>query len=67
VPEMKAAEHDVMKSRIGTPASIIASVVALMAALSAPGVGQIQEAKQMMTAKMMMSARSELHQAPMNS
>ncbi len=36
---MKAAEHDVMKSRIGTPASIIASVVALMAALSAPGVG----------------------------
>lgn len=36
MPEMKAAEHDVMKSRIGTPASIIASVVALMAALSAP-------------------------------
>ena len=52
---MKAAEHDVMKSRIGTPASIIASVVALMAALSAPGVGQIQEAKQMTTA-MMVSA-----------
>jgi hypothetical protein len=36
VPEMKAAEQDVTKSRMGTPASIIASVVALMAALIAP-------------------------------
>jgi len=36
VPDMKQAEHAATKSRMGSPASIIASVVALIAAATAP-------------------------------